>query len=86
MMHAPFYSQVFANPPIYSSYHTTSPTQEKFISTLEIVIRKQSTQSVTIDCEWISEKEMKDDKGWSQFLVWIMYVMKLVTQSHARMQ
>ena len=41
--------------------------QEKFIATLEIVIRKKSSYKVTVDEQWVSEKEMKDDLGWTTF-------------------
>jgi hypothetical protein len=34
---------------------------------LEIVIRKKNTHKVTVDEQWVSEKEMKDDLGWTTF-------------------
>ncbi|CAK9102700.1 unnamed protein product, partial [Durusdinium trenchii] len=37
----------------------------KFISSLEIVVKKRSSLKVTIEEEWLTEKEMKDDYGWS---------------------
>ena len=39
--------------------------EAKFIAQLEIVIKKKSSFKVTIDEAWLSEKEMKDDYGWS---------------------
>ena len=42
--------------------------QAQFIASLEIVVKRRSSQKVTIDEEWLSEKEMKDDYGWSTCL------------------
>lgn len=39
--------------------------QEKFISSLEIVVKRRSSQKVIVDEEWLTEKEMKEDYGWS---------------------
>lgn len=39
--------------------------QEEFKSRLEIVITKKSSMKVTVDEEWLSEKEMRDDYHWS---------------------
>ncbi|CAK9117801.1 unnamed protein product [Durusdinium trenchii] len=40
-------------------------TDEGFIATLEIVVKKKSSMTLIIDEQWLSEKEMKDDFGWS---------------------
>ncbi len=42
--------------------------QDKFLAELEIVVKKRSTQRMVIEEEWLSEKEMKDDYGWSTYL------------------
>ena len=39
--------------------------EARFIAQLEIVIKKKSSFKVTIDEAWLSEKEMKEDYGWS---------------------
>ena len=39
--------------------------QDAFLSKLEIVITKKSTMKVTVDEEWLSEKEMREDYHWS---------------------
>ena len=39
--------------------------QEEFLVRMEVVIRKKSSNKVTIDEVWVSEKEMKDDLKWS---------------------
>ena len=69
---------------IYQSYfshetHSVVLLKEKFISELEIVIKKRSTQKVTIDEEWLSEKEMKDDYGWTSYLDQIFGAIKLTS-------
>ena len=30
-------------------------------------MKRRSTQKVLVETEWLSEKEMKDDYGWSQW-------------------
>ena len=42
--------------------------QEKFMAEMEIVVKKKSTIRVTVDEQWVSEKEMKDDLGWTPWL------------------
>ena len=39
--------------------------EAKFISSLEIVVKRRSSIKVTIEEEWLTEKEMKDDYGWN---------------------
>ena len=39
--------------------------QDKFVAELEIVVKKKSSIKITRDMQWMSEKEMKDDLGWS---------------------
>ncbi len=39
--------------------------QDKFVSELEVIIRKKSSKKMTIEEQWVSEKEMKDDLKWS---------------------
>ena len=41
--------------------------QEKFVATLEIVVRKKSSHKVTVDEQWVSEKEMRDGLKWDKF-------------------
>ena len=43
--------------------------QEKFISTLEVIVRKKSSHIITVDSMWVSEKEMRDELKWSSYLV-----------------
>lgn len=43
--------------------------QEQFINTLEIIVKKQLSQSITIESRWVSEKEMRDDLKWTPCLV-----------------
>ena len=43
--------------------------QDKFISTLEVIVRKTSSQCVTVDSMWVSEKEMREELKWSAYLV-----------------
>ena len=45
------------------------PLQDAFISQLEIVVKKKNAMTVLVDEQWCSEKEMKDDLGWSTSLV-----------------
>lgn len=42
--------------------------QEKFINTVEVIIRKKSAITVWVDEEWLTEKEMKE-RGWTATLV-----------------
>lgn len=46
-------------------HHALCLFQDKFVSELEIVVKKRSSVSVTIDEQWASEKEMRDDLGWT---------------------
>jgi len=39
--------------------------QDEFLARIEVVIKKKSSNKVTIDEVWVSEKEMKDDLKWS---------------------
>lgn len=39
------------------------------MSTLEVIVKKQSSKKVIVDSEWVSEKEMKDDLKWTTCLV-----------------
>ena len=39
--------------------------QDEFLARMEVVIKKKSSNKVTIDEVWVSEKEMKDDLKWS---------------------
>ena len=41
-----------------------SQIQDKFISTVEVIVKRQSSITVWVDQEWLSEKEMRD-LGWS---------------------
>ncbi|CAK9004071.1 unnamed protein product [Durusdinium trenchii] len=40
--------------------------KEQFINTLEIIVKKQLSQSITIESRWVSEKEMRDDLKWAR--------------------
>ena len=42
--------------------------EEKFISQLEIIVKKKNTVEVKIEEQWMSEKEMKDELHWSSSL------------------
>lgn len=48
----------------------TPITQEKFISTLETIVRKKSAKRNKVAERWLSEKEMKDELKWSTLLGW----------------
>ena len=39
--------------------------KEQFICDLEIIVRKKSSMTVWQDEQWLSEKEMKEDMGWT---------------------
>lgn len=39
--------------------------QDEFLARMEVVIKKKSSNKVTIDEVWVSEKEMRDDLKWS---------------------
>ena len=45
--------------------HLLPCPEDQFLVRLDIVIRKKSSKKFTIEEEWLSEKEMKDDYGWS---------------------
>ena len=40
--------------------------QEQFIAQLEVIVRKKMLK-VTVDEQWLSEKEMKEDLKWSPY-------------------
>ena len=44
------------------------PNQDVFIGQLEVSVNKRSAIKVTVDEEWATEREMKEDLGWSAFL------------------
>lgn len=46
--------------------------QNAFLLQLEIVVKKKASVKVTRDWQWVSEKEMRDDLGWSACHVTIM--------------
>lgn len=50
--------------PLYFSF-----PQEDFVVQLEVTIKKRMSIKVTVDEQWASEKEMREDLGWSAFLV-----------------
>lgn len=39
--------------------------KDKFISSLEIIVKKRSSHTTWVDQEWLTEKEMKEDLKWS---------------------
>lgn len=43
--------------------------KDQFISELETLVKKKSSKKTLVDEQWLSEKEMKDDLGWSAHLV-----------------
>ena len=49
--------------------------QDQFIATVEVIIKKRSAITLTVDEEWMTEKEMKE-YGWSPnlFFVRLYYV------------
>ena len=49
------------------------PGQAKFISSLEVVVKRRASQKVTIDEKWLTEKEMRDDYGWSTCFPYIIW-------------
>ena len=50
------------------SARDSSAPQEKFTAELEIIVINKKTIKVTVTEEWCSEKEMKDDHGWTAYL------------------
>ena len=48
--------------------HIAVQHQEKFVATLEVIVKRKTTYTVTVDEQWLSEKEMKDELKWSQRL------------------
>ena len=52
--------------------------QDKFVSELEIVVRKTSKNKIQVEEEWLSEKEMRDEYKWSTFLT-SMYKKEVLT-------
>ena len=40
--------------------------QEKFVGELEVIVKRSSSKSITVESQWMSEKEMKDELKWSQ--------------------
>lgn len=53
----------------YKIHKFHSLSQEKFIQTLEVIVRRKSSMKMVVNEEWRSEKEMKDDLKWTAFLV-----------------
>lgn len=41
--------------------------QEQFIAQLEVIVWKKKMLKVTVDEQWLSEKEMKEDLKWSPY-------------------
>lgn len=39
--------------------------QEEFLTRLERVVSRKQSHTITLEEGWYSEKEMKDDLGWS---------------------
>ena len=39
--------------------------EEAFVSSMEVIIKRKSTIRITIDEQWLSEKEMATDYGWN---------------------
>ena len=55
---------------LYNSNFLADPRlQEAFITQLEIVVKKKNMQTIWVDEQWCSEKEMKDDLKWTPSLV-----------------
>ena len=54
---------------LFSYIWVQPPTraQEQFIASLEVVVKRRSSQKIIVDEEWLSEKEMRDDYGWSAY-------------------
>ena len=70
-------------------YSSNKPNiQEKFINTLEVIVKKKSSQKITVDSQWLSEKEMRDELNWSACLVYMkLHVSSLyVNICHVQMQ
>lgn len=56
---------------VLSQTHThfmsgSPPLKEQFIAQLEIVLKRCKSIKITIEEQWASESEMKNDLGWSQ--------------------
>ena len=62
---------------LYSSNNQN--IQEKFINTLEVIVKKKSSKKMTVDSEWVSEKEMRDELNWSACLVYINFIHQSAT-------
>lgn len=45
-----------------------SQLQAIFVNRLEIIVKKKKTIAMRVEEQWVSEKEMKTDLGWSPTL------------------
>ena len=72
-------------PPALIKWQPLPTFQDQFTSRLEVIISKKKTWKVTVDEEWVSEKEMKDELKWSPptgYKLMFFSMLKLNCPSH----
>lgn len=53
---------------LHSTNSSRAPAQDAFLAQMEVLIKKKASMKVTVNEEWLSEKEMRDDYNWSALL------------------